>query len=118
MKNKFSVNFIFGIILILIGLFMLFKSVYVRSFDFIRIGGLSTGSILIVLLIISIVAAIIKPNKITMALAPIVLIMLAITVLLSIRLSFRGISVLDVMLMIIPLAVGLGLVFKSMFKKE
>ena len=63
MKDKKTFEYGFGIVLILVSLFMLFKNTYVSSFGFYSFGRVNTGAILIVLLILSVIATVVKPSE-------------------------------------------------------
>ncbi len=108
---------IIGIILILIGLFMLFKSVHVYSFNFYRINGISTAGIILVLLCISGVSLVVKRNKFTIGLVILSLLALVLSIILGTKISFYGITLLDIILMLIPLIFGVGFVISSYLKK-
>ena len=83
--------FLIGAILIVFGVVIFFKSVRLYSFGFYRIGPVSTGGILIALLVLSVI--------------------------LGTQLSFIG-SLLDLFLMLVPAAVGVGLVLRAAFLKK
>ena len=117
MKDKKTFEYGFGIVLILVSLFMLFKNTYVSSFGFYSFGRVNTGAILIVLLILSVIATVVKPNKITKSCIGIILGLLVLSLILGIRMGFRGMTVIDIILILVPLAIGVGLVLKNIFKK-
>ena len=102
MNNKKSFEYTFGIILVLVSLFMLFKNTYVSSFGFYSFGRVNTGAILIVLLILAVIAAVVKPNKITKSCIGIVLGLLVLSLILGIRMGFRGMTVIDIILILVP----------------
>ena len=118
MNNKKSLEYTFGIILVLVSLFMLFKNTYVSSFGFYSFGRVNTGAILIVLLILAVIAAVVKPNKITKSCIGIVLGLLVLSLILGIRMGFRGMTVIDIILILVPLAIGVGLILKNIFAKK
>lgn len=109
---------IFGTLLILVGLFMLFKAATVSHFGFYRFGNVSTGGILIVLFVIALVAAFVNPNKWTKLIVLITLILLALSIILALRISFYGISLVDVLLMVIPIALGIGFIIKGHYTED
>ena len=118
MEHKKGFTYIFGIILILVSLFMLFKNTYVTSFGFYSFGRVNTGAILIVLLILAVIFAVVKPSKFSKVLIGVILAGLVVSLLLGMRIGFMRMSVLDVLLMVVPLAVGVGLVLKGLLTKE
>ncbi len=117
MKDK-NILFLIGAVLIGFGLFMFFKSTYIYSFGFYRLWGtVSTGGILIALILLDVVFLIATRHKITLILLPILVGMLVLSLILGTRLSFTG-SVLDLFLMLVPAAVGVGLVLRGAFLKK
>ncbi len=107
-----------GSLLTVIGLFMIFRSATVTDFGFYRFGRVSTGGILVVLFAIALVAAFLKPNALTKALVLVVLILMVVSILLVMNISFYGITLADVLLMIIPIALGIGFLLKAQLMKE
>ena len=118
MEHKRGFEYIFGIILILVSLFMIFKNTYVTSISFYRFGPVNTGAILIVLLILAVIFAVAKPSRLSKILIGAILAGLVLSLILGMQIGFRSMSVLDVILMILPLAVGAGLVLKNLLTKE
>lgn len=118
MERKKGFEYIFGIILILVGLFMLFQNTYVTSFSFYSFGRVNTGAILIVLLVLAVIFAVVKPSKLSKILIGVLLAGLVVSLLLGMRMGFRFMSVSDVLLMLAPLAVGVGLVLRALLSKE
>ena len=106
-----------GVLLVLVGLFMLFKAASVSNFGFYRFGRVSTGGILIVLFVIAVVAAMIKPCKLTQYIVLAVLIMIALSIILTLNISFYGITLVDVLLMVVPIALGIGFIIRGQFIK-
>lgn len=107
---------ILGSLLVLVGLFMVFKAARVSNFGFYRIGNrVSTAGILIVLFIIAMIAMFVRPCLLTRILVLLTLVLLLLSILLVIEISFYGITLVDVMLMVVPLAIGLGFIVKGQF---
>ncbi len=117
-KNRATAEFILGIFLLAAGLFMLLKSMYVSSFGFWTIGRISTGGILLVLLILAVIALVVKPNTLTRWSVVAIVALLIISVLLGTHISFRYMSVADIILIIVPLAIGAGLILRTVFRKD
>ena len=110
--------FLIGALLIGFGLFMFFKSTHIYSFGFYRLWGtVSTGGILIALILVDIIFLVATRHKITVILLPILVGMLVLAMILGTRLAFTG-SLLDMFLMLIPFAVGVGLVLRGVFMKK
>ena len=118
MGTKRKLTCLLGLILIAVGLFLLFSHTYVTSIRFYRFGKVSTGAILIVLLVVDVIIAIAKPSRISKILIGVILAAMVISLLLGMQIGFRSMTVLDVLLMLIPLAVGAGLVLKALLEKE
>lgn len=107
-----------GWILVIIGLFMLFKMVRVSSFGFFRIGRLNTSAIVLVLLILSAIAVVIEKNKFTFGCLILSLAFLVISLVLGTDLYFAYSSLTDILLVFVPVVVGTGLILKSTFAKK
>ena len=104
---------IVGVILILIGLFMLFKEVRVSSFGFWHIGVVNTSAIVLVLMLLSAVAVVVKQNKITIGCLIASVCMLVLSLILGTRLHFAYMSLVDLLLVFIPIIIGLGIVIRE-----
>ncbi len=107
-----------GWILVIIGLFMLFKMVRVSSFGFYRIGRVSTSAIVLVLLIISAIAVVVNKNKFTWGCLIMSLCLLVLSLVLGTELYFAYASLTDVLLVFVPVVVGAGLIIKSTIEKH
>ena len=118
MEHKKGLTYISGVILIAVSLFMIFKNTYVTSFGFYSFGRVNTGAILIVLLILAVIFAVVRPCAASKALIGVILAALVLSLILGMRIGFVRMSVLDVLLMVVPLAVGVGLVLKGLLTKE
>lgn len=118
MEQKKGFTYLFGGILILVGLFMLFKNTYVTSFGFYTLGPVNTGAILIILLILAGIYAVVRPSKPAWILMGALVAALVLSLLLGMRIGFRYMSLSDVLLMLAPLAAGIGLVLRAIFAKE
>ena len=105
-----------GWVLIIIGLFMLFKMVRVYSFGFYRIGRMSTSAIVLVLLVLSAIAVVVKKNTITIGCLILSLILLVLSLILGTQLYFTSVSLTDVLLVFVPTIVGTGLLIRSAFE--
>ena len=107
-----------GTILIAFGVFMFFKSTRIYSWGFYRIGNsVSTGGILIALTIFDLVFLVATRHKITLLLLPVFIAMIVLSIVLGTHLSYHG-SLLDLFLMLIPAAVGAGLVLRALLMKQ
>ena len=107
-----------GWILVIIGLFMLFKMVRVGSFGFFRIGGMSTSAIVLVLLILSAIAVVVNKNKLTFGCFVLSLVLLVVSLILGTELYFVYSSLTDILLVFVPIVVGTGLIIRGVFQKR
>ena len=117
MQHKKGFEYTFGIILILVGLFMLFKNTYVTSFAFYSFGRVNTGAILIVLLVLAVIFAVVRPSTLSKVLIGVIVAGLDISVLLGMHIGFRYMTLSDVLLILAPLAAGIGLVLRGIFSR-
>ncbi len=117
MERKKGFEYIFGIILILVGLFMLFKNTYVTTFAFYSFGRVNTGAILIVLLVLAVIFAVVRPSTLSKVIIGVLVAGLVISLLLGMHVGFRYMTLSDVLLILAPLAVGVGLVLRGLFAK-
>lgn len=106
-----------GALLVGVGIFMFFKTTQVSSWGFYSIGGVSTGGILIALLLLDVVLLFATRHKVTRILLPILIAMLVLSVILGTRLHYSG-SVLELFLMLIPAAAGAGLLLRAFLTKK
>lgn len=107
-----------GLALIGVGVFMFFKSTRVYSWGFYRLGGtVSTGGILIALILLDVILLVATRHKAAKIALPVLGAMLVLSVILGTQLSFTG-SVLDLFLMLVPAAVGAGLLLRAFLKKQ
>ena len=109
---------IIGWVLVVIGLFMLFKMVRVTSFGFYRIGRISTSAIILVLLVLSAIAVIVKKNKITFGCLIMSLILLVLSLILGTELHFMYVTLVDILLVLIPTIVGTAILIRCSFEDK
>lgn len=117
MEHKKGFEYTFGIILILVGLFMLFKNTYVTTFAFYSFGRVNTGAILIVLLVLAVIFAVVRPSTLSKVLIGVIVAALVVSLLLGMHIGFRYMALSDVLLILAPLATGIGLVLRGLFSK-
>lgn len=118
MTKKKGFEYIFGIILILVGLFMLFKNTYVTTFGFYSLGRINTGGVLIVLLVLAVIYAVVRPSVFSKVLIAVLVAGLVVSLLLGMHISFRYMTLSDVLLILAPLAAGIGLVLRGVFAQD
>lgn len=118
MLNTKGKLYLIGVVLIGVGIFMFFHTVRATSWDFYHFGRVSTGGILIVLILLDVVLLAATRHKAAKIALPILIVMLVVSVILGTHLVFTG-SMLDLFLMLVPPAVGAGLVLRAAtLKKE
>ena len=117
MKQKEKLLLI-GVILIAVGVFMFFKSTRILPWGFYRLGyNISTGGILITLTIVDLILLIATKHKAAKIALPILIAMLVLSVVLGTQLYFTG-TLLDLFLILVPAAVGAGLVLRALLMKQ
>ncbi len=106
-----------GAVLVVFGIFMFFKSTRMYSFGFYRLGNtVSTGGILISLVLLDVIIYAATRHKAAKILLPILIVMIVLSIVLGTHLTFIG-SLLDLFLMLIPAAVGAGLLLRAFLMK-
>ena len=106
-----------GAALVAFGIFMFFKTTRIYSWGFYRIGNsVSTGGILIALTLADLVLLVATRHKATIVLMPVFIAMIVLSIVLGTHLTFIG-SLLDLFLMLIPAAVGAGLLIRGLLIK-
>ena len=105
-----------GWVLVIIGLFMLVKMVRVYSFGFYRIGRMSTSAIVLVLLVLSAIAVVVKRNKITIGCLILSLVLLVLSLILGTELYFTHVTLVDILLVLVPTIVGTALLIRCSFE--
>ncbi len=116
MKKKESLILI-GAALVVFGVFMFFKSTRMYSFGFYRIGNtVSTGGILIALPLFDAVLLFATRHRAARILLPILIALIVLSIILGTHLTFIG-SLLDLFLMLVPAAIGAGLLLRAFLLK-
>lgn len=115
--KKRDMLILIGSILIAVGLFIFFKDARLYSFGFFRFGAVSTGGILIVLLLLDVILLVAVRHKAFKILLPILIGCLVLSIILGSHITFSD-SVLNLLLSLIPAAVGAGLILKAVFLKK
>ena len=107
-----------GIGLIVLSIFMLFRSIRVMSIGFLKVGAISTAGILITFIIISAIAFLVRKNKVTIGLLIASFVALVLSIILGTRLYFTYLTLIDLLLIFVPAVVGIALVIKDYLDKE
>lgn len=118
MGRKLGFDFAFGVVLVAVSLFMLFKNAYVSTIRFYTLGRVNTGAVLVVLLILAIIFAVVRPGAVSYTVIGAVVAGLVVSLLLGMHIGFRHMTLVDVLLIVGPMAVGVGLVLRALFRKE
>ncbi|MCD7892834.1 MAG: hypothetical protein LUG60_03945 [Erysipelotrichaceae bacterium] len=113
-------DLLLGIILFCIGVYIIFKNTYVRTFWGFYLGGHRVSSGLIFLpLLIGIVWKVIKPKSfIPYILIVISVIGILLSILMNITIWFTSTSLIDFVLMFGTVSVGLGLIIKALIESK
>ena len=120
-KNNELTEFILGIVFLAVGLFMLSKRVIVSSgWSIFSIGNfdLTTGTIVIPLMIGVILRFVYPRSFIPKLIVLLSSIFIVIAIIMSVKLRFVPTSLFDYMLIILLIAVGTGLLLKTLTKKQ
>ena len=81
-------------------------------------GTIIPGAILIILLVLAVIYYVVKPSTVSKVLIGVILGLMVISLILGMHIGFRNVTVLDVILMVVPLAIGVGLVLKNLIIKK
>ena len=116
MKNRDKM-ILTGMVLVVFSLVIFFSNTAISSFGFYRFGRVSTGGILIALILLDVALLVASSHKICKILLPILLALLVLSIILGTHIVFYG-KVLDLLLMLVPAAVGAGLLIKGFLTKK
>lgn len=106
-----------GAALIVFGLFMFFKTTRISSWGFYRVGrNISTGGILIALTLFDLILLVATRHKATKILLPILISMIVLSIIMGTQLYYHG-TLLDLFLILVPAAVGAGLLLRALLLK-
>ena len=107
-----------GWALIVVGLVMMFKMVRISDIGFYRFGSVSTSAIILVLLILSGIAVVVNSNKFTRGALIVSVALLVLSLILGTDIYFAYTSLLNVLLVFVPIILGVGLVIKSALERR
>ena len=112
---KDLLQFLLGIVLTIIGVIIFLQNVVVSSFTlFYRMGRVNVGGILIVLIVVAFIAFIVKPNMITGFSLIGLCVAFFVCMVISLNVSMRYMSGLELALILGTIGVGVGLVIKGL----
>ena len=106
-----------GVLLLGFGIFMFFKNVRILSVNFLHFGEVSTGGILIALILLDVILLFATKHRAAKILLPILCAMLVLSVILGTRLDFTG-DLLSLFLMLVPAAAGAGLLLRALLMNK
>lgn len=112
---KSLLNFLLGIIMCGLGVYLLLDNITVSSLNFYRLGSVNTAPVLIILLILFVVIAVVKSEWWSYLLIFIDFIGIIISVIMGTSFHLKPMSAFTLILMVVVFAVGLGLIIKSLF---
>lgn len=116
MKNRDKL-LLLGTGLVAFGLVMFFMNTRLISVGFYRFGQVSTGGILIALVLLDVILLFALRHKAFKILLPILLALIVLSVILGSQIYFSG-KVIDLLLMLVPAAAGAGLLLRAAFMKK
>ena len=111
-------GFFLGIAMCFIGIWLLLSNINVDNISFYKLGNVNTAPILIIALIIFIVVAVVKSEWYTWTLVGLDIVMIIISVIMGTHFSLKHMSALQLILMVLLFAVGLGLIIRGLFVKD
>lgn len=107
-------EFLFGFVLLVIGLIAFLRNVTVSNFTmFYQMNGFNVGGILIVLTMVAFIACIIKPNFLTKLILTMLIIAFFVCMILSLEFYVRHMSGLMLVLILGSICVGIALILKA-----
>lgn len=113
---KDLLQFLLGIVLFIIGVTMFLQNVVVGSFTlFYRMGRVNVGGILLVLIMVAFIALLVKTNIMTGLIFTGLCITFFVCLIISLNISVRYMSGLELTLVLGTLCVGIGFIIKGLF---
>lgn len=107
-------EFLFGFVLLVIGLIAFLRNVTVSNFTmFYQMNGFNVGGILIVLTMVAFIACIVKPNFLTKLILTMLIIAFFVCMILSLEFYVRHMSGLMLVLILGSICVGIALILKA-----
>ena len=112
-------EFLFGFVLLVIGLIAFLRNVTVSNFTmFYQMNGFNVGGILIVLTMVAFIACIVKPNFLTKLILTMLIIAFFVCMILSIEFYVRHMSGLMLVLILGSICVGIALILKAVLFRD
>lgn len=112
-------EFLFGFVLLVIGLIAFLRNVTVSNFTmFYQMNGFNVGCILIVLTMVACIACIVKPNFVTKLILTMLIIAFFVCMILSLEFYVRHMSGLMLVLILGSICVGIALILKAVLFRD
>ena len=112
-------EFLFGFVLLVIGLIAFLRNVTVSNFTmFYQMNGFNVGGILIVLTMVAFIACIVKPNFLTKLILIMLIIAFFVCMILSLEFYVRHMSGLMLVLILGSICVGIALILKAVLFRD
>ena len=112
-------EFLFGFVLLVIGLIAFLRNVTVSNFTmFYQMNGFNVGGILIVLTMVAFIACIVKPNFLTKLILTMLIIAFFVCMILSLEFYVRHMSGLMLVLILGSICVGIALIMKAVLFRD
>lgn len=107
-------EFLFGIVLLVIGLIAFLRNVTVSNFTmFYQMNGYNVGGILVILTMVAFIACIVKPNFLTKLILTLLIIAFFVCMILSLEFYVHHMSGLMLVLILGSICVGIALILKA-----
>ena len=112
-------EFLFGFVLLVIGIIAFLRNVTVSNFTmFYQMNGFNVGGILIVLTMVAYSACIVKPNFLTKLILTMLIIAFFVCMILSLEFYVRHMSGLMLVLILGSICVGIALILKAVLFRD
>lgn len=112
-------EFLFGFVLLVIGIIAFLRNVTVSNFTmFYQMNGFNVGGILIVLTMVAFIACIVKPNFVTKLILTMLIIAFFVCMILSLEFYVRHMSGLMLVLILGSICVGIALLLKAVLFRD
>ena len=102
-----------GLGLVLLSVILIFVNTTVSGWGFYRIGRVSTGGILIVLLVLAAIALFVRPSNVTVGILAVVVALIVLSLLLGLHLHLRHMGLMKLVLIIAPMVIGVGMIVRD-----
>ena len=107
-----------GGVLVIIGLFMLFRMARISTFGFYRFGSVNTSAIVLVLLILSGIAVVVNNHRFTKGCLISSLCLLVLSLILGTEIYFTNTSLINLLLVLVPIIIGTGRIITGSFERK